>query len=124
MFAGCCRVVASRGAAPDSAGAAARMRCDGEGVMEQERQFLAALESATQWAIERDLLDLHRADGERALLARPGGQQVMARLRAGPTGRMLRSRLGRFHAGPSCPSRPAPTRGPDESAPVAAGRGA
>jgi heat shock protein HslJ len=50
------------------------MRCDGEGVMEQERQFLAALESATQWAIERDLLDLHRADGERVLLARPGGQ--------------------------------------------------
>jgi heat shock protein HslJ len=50
--------------------ATTRMRCDGEGVMEQERQFLAALESATRWAIDRDILDLHRADGERVLLAR------------------------------------------------------
>ena len=38
--------------------------------MEQERQFLAALESATMWAIDREMLDIHRADGERVLLAR------------------------------------------------------
>ncbi len=49
--------------------AATRMACDGKGVMEQERQFLAAIGSATTWAIERDMLDLHRADGERVLLA-------------------------------------------------------
>jgi heat shock protein HslJ len=54
--------------------ATTRMHCAGEGVMEQERQFLAALASATRWAIERDLLDLHRADGERVLLARRGGK--------------------------------------------------
>jgi heat shock protein HslJ len=50
--------------------AATRMHCAGEGVMEQERQFLAAIESATTWAIERDILDMHRADGERVLFAR------------------------------------------------------
>jgi heat shock protein HslJ len=54
--------------------ATTRMRCDGKGVMEQERQFLAAIESATRWAIDRDMLDLHRADGERVLLARQGGK--------------------------------------------------
>ena len=54
--------------------ATTRMRCDGEGVMEQERQFLAAIESATRWAIDRDMLDLHRADGERVLFARRGGK--------------------------------------------------
>jgi heat shock protein HslJ len=54
--------------------ATTRMQCDGEGVMEQERQFLAALASATTWAIDRDMLDLHRADGERVLLARPGAK--------------------------------------------------
>jgi heat shock protein HslJ len=48
-----------------------RMHCAEEGVMDQERQFLAALASATTWAIDRDMLDLHRADGERVLLARP-----------------------------------------------------
>jgi heat shock protein HslJ len=52
--------------------ATTRLRCDAEGVMEQERQFLAAIESATLWAIDRDMLDLHRADGERVLLARRG----------------------------------------------------
>ena len=50
--------------------AATRKICGGEGVMEQEREFLAAIESATTWAIERALLDLHRADGERVLFAR------------------------------------------------------
>lgn len=52
--------------------ATTRMQCEGEGVMEQERQFLSALQSATTWAIDRDMLDLHRADGERVLLARTG----------------------------------------------------
>jgi heat shock protein HslJ len=52
--------------------ATTRMQCEGEGIMEQERQFMAALESATTWAIDRDMLDLHRADGERVLLARRG----------------------------------------------------
>ena len=47
-----------------------RKACAGEGVMEQEQQVLAALESATSWAIDGDLLDMHRADGERALMAR------------------------------------------------------
>jgi heat shock protein HslJ len=49
--------------------AATRKRCNGKGVMQQEREFLAALASATTWAIDRDMLDLHRADGERVLLA-------------------------------------------------------
>ncbi|MBX3026861.1 META domain-containing protein [bacterium] len=50
--------------------AVTRTHCDGRGVMQQEREFLAALESTTTWAIDRDLLDLHRADGERVLSAR------------------------------------------------------
>jgi len=49
--------------------AATRKRCDGKGVLQQEREFLAALASTTTWAIDRDMLDLHRADGERVLLA-------------------------------------------------------
>src|SRR5262249_5783130 len=49
---------------------ATRKHCDGKGVMAQEHAFLAALESTTTWAIERALLDLHRADGERVLTAR------------------------------------------------------
>lgn len=51
---------------------ATRKACDGKGVMEQEREFLAAIESTTTWAIDRDMLDLHRADGERVLLAGKG----------------------------------------------------
>jgi len=52
--------------------AATRKACPGEGVMEQEREFLAAIESATTWAIDdRGMLDLHRRDGERALIANP-----------------------------------------------------
>ena len=39
--------------------------------MEQEREFLAALESATTWTIDRGMLDVHRADGERVLHATP-----------------------------------------------------
>ncbi len=49
--------------------AATRKMCPGEGVMEQEREFLAALETATAWAIDRGMLDVHRADGERVLTA-------------------------------------------------------
>jgi heat shock protein HslJ len=49
-----------------------RMACESE-VMEQEQQFLAALQSATTWAIVRGMLDMHRADGERALTASPAG---------------------------------------------------
>lgn len=51
--------------------AATRKHCPGEGVMAQEREFLAALHSATRWTIRRGLLDMHRADGARALTARP-----------------------------------------------------
>jgi len=49
--------------------AATRKNCPGEGVMQQEREFLAALETATTWTIERGMLDVHRADGERVLTA-------------------------------------------------------
>jgi heat shock protein HslJ len=37
--------------------------------MGQERAFLAALESAVTWSLEGGVLDMHRADGERALMA-------------------------------------------------------
>lgn len=47
-----------------------RMMCS-DAVMTQERQFLTALQSATKWAIEGGALDMHRADGERALSANP-----------------------------------------------------
>jgi heat shock protein HslJ len=49
--------------------ATTRMACPGEGVMEQERQFLAALKTATVWSVESGRLDVHRADGERVLMA-------------------------------------------------------
>ena len=48
--------------------AATRKAC-AEDVMKQEREFLAALESAVTWAVEGDTLDMHRADGQRALMA-------------------------------------------------------
>jgi len=54
--------------------AATRMFCGGEGVMEQEQQFLVALASATTWSIERGMLDMHREDGERVLTARHAGE--------------------------------------------------
>lgn len=50
--------------------ATTRKACAQKGVMEQERQFVAALESVTTWAIDHGMLDLHRADGERALTAK------------------------------------------------------
>ena len=54
-----------------SIGAAATTRklCAAEGVMEQERQFLAALKTAQVWTVESGTLDVHRADGERVLMA-------------------------------------------------------
>jgi heat shock protein HslJ len=45
-----------------------RKACAGERMV-QERAFLAALESATAWSLEGGILDMHRADGERALMA-------------------------------------------------------
>jgi heat shock protein HslJ len=54
-----------------SIGAAATTRkaCTAEGVMEQERKFLAALKTAKVWTVESGTLDVHRADGERVLNA-------------------------------------------------------
>ena len=46
-----------------------RMVCAGDGVMQQEREFLSALQSATTWGFMGKLLDMHRADGERVLTA-------------------------------------------------------
>ena len=54
--------------------AATRKMCSGKGVMEQERQFLAALETAVKWDISRGMLDMHRADGERVLTANGQGK--------------------------------------------------
>ena len=46
-----------------------RKACTAEGVVEQERQFLAALKTAKVWTVESGTLDVHRADGERVLMA-------------------------------------------------------
>ena len=46
-----------------------RKACPAEGVMEQERQFLVALETSRSWTVESGMLDVHRADGERVLNA-------------------------------------------------------
>jgi heat shock protein HslJ len=46
-----------------------RKTCPAEDVMKQEREFLAALESAKVWAMDGGMLDVHRADGERVLTA-------------------------------------------------------
>jgi heat shock protein HslJ len=43
--------------------------------MQQEREFLAAVESAVTWAIDMGMLDMHRADGERALIASRASDQ-------------------------------------------------
>jgi heat shock protein HslJ len=48
--------------------AATRKAC-AEDVMKQERELLAALEAAVTWAVEGDTLDMHRSDGQRALMA-------------------------------------------------------
>lgn len=50
---------------------ASRMMCEAP-VMDQEREFLAALETASTWSIDAGgLLHLHRPDGERVLVAAP-----------------------------------------------------
>ena len=52
--------------------AAATLRaCVGEGVAEQETEFLSALQSATVWTLDGRMLDMHRPDGERVLTASP-----------------------------------------------------
>jgi len=51
--------------------AATRKTC-AETVMAQERAFLAALGSVARWTIDGGVLDMHRADDERALSAKPG----------------------------------------------------
>lgn len=45
-----------------------RRMCD-EPLMTQEQEFLAALASAVTWRIDGNVLDLHRADAERAIWA-------------------------------------------------------
>ena len=47
-----------------------RKACAGEGVMQQEREFLAALATATKWSVRGGMLDVHRADGQRVLNAK------------------------------------------------------
>ncbi|HKE57221.1 MAG TPA: META domain-containing protein [Pyrinomonadaceae bacterium] len=47
------------------------MMCTADGVMAQESEFLKALQSAVRWSVQGDRLDMHRADGERALEATP-----------------------------------------------------
>ncbi len=46
-----------------------KMCAEPEGIMEQETQFLAALESVATYVIDGDKLDMHREDGARALTA-------------------------------------------------------
>jgi heat shock protein HslJ len=48
--------------------ATTRRACE-EPLMTQEREFLAALASAVKWSIDGNVLDMHRADGERAIWA-------------------------------------------------------
>jgi len=48
--------------------ATTRRACD-EPLMTQEREFRAALASAVTWSIDGNVLDMHRADGERAIWA-------------------------------------------------------
>ena len=72
-FAGCNSFRASYTAQADriviGSPAVTRMICNKEGVMQQERQFLSALESATTWGFIGQQLDMHRSDGERVLTA-------------------------------------------------------
>lgn len=48
--------------------ATTRRACD-QALMTQEQEFLAALTSAVTWRIDGNVLDLHRADSERAIWA-------------------------------------------------------
>jgi heat shock protein HslJ len=52
--------------------AATTRRACADELMVQEREFLAALESAVKWGIEGNVLDMHRADQERAIWAGAG----------------------------------------------------
>jgi len=52
-----------------AAAATTRKACTAEGVMEQERKFLAALSTAKVWTVESGRLDVHREDGQRVLNA-------------------------------------------------------
>jgi len=54
--------------------ATTRRTCPGEGVMQQEREFIAALRSTTTWAFSGALLDMHRPDGERTLIGSREGE--------------------------------------------------
>jgi heat shock protein HslJ len=54
--------------------ATTRVACDDK-LMMQEQQFLAALGSATIWDIVQGMLDIHRANGERALWANRFSEQ-------------------------------------------------
>jgi heat shock protein HslJ len=49
--------------------AASTRRMCAEELMIQEREFIAALESAVKWRIDGNVLDMHRADEERAIFA-------------------------------------------------------
>jgi heat shock protein HslJ len=49
--------------------AAITRRACADELMAQEREFLTALESAVKWSIEGNMLDMHRADKERAIHA-------------------------------------------------------
>jgi heat shock protein HslJ len=49
--------------------AATTRKACAEELMAQERAFLAALESAVSWSVAGGVLDMHRADAERALMA-------------------------------------------------------
>ncbi|WPL17164.1 heat-inducible protein [Thiorhodovibrio winogradskyi] len=51
-----------------------RKLCE-DATMVQERAFLAALAAVATWNIERGMLDLHQADGARALTASAAGHQ-------------------------------------------------
>ena len=48
--------------------ATTRRACE-EPLMTQEREFLAALASTVKWSIDGNVLDMHRADGERTIWA-------------------------------------------------------
>lgn len=54
--------------------ATTRRICPGEGVMQQEREFIAALTSTTRWAFSGAFLDMHRPDGERTLIGSREGE--------------------------------------------------
>lgn len=44
------------------------MACPGP-LMEEEQAFLAPLQSAVTWSLDGNILDMHRADGERTIMA-------------------------------------------------------